>query len=63
MGSYFLMSEQSGYLRQILFNLNARCLSIISMHHREQKMLYYIILMNVSIGTQMKIYENGLLKI
>ena len=38
-----------------LFNVNVRCLSIISMHHMDQKLLSYLMLMTVSIGIQMNI--------
>ena len=43
-----------------LLNLNISCLSIISMHQVEQKLLSYLMLMTVSIGILMKLLENGL---
>ena len=60
-GSYLLTIFQNGYLRQVLFNHNVGCLSIISMHQMDQKLLSYIMLGIVSIGIRMKILENGLL--
>ena len=39
---------------------NVRFISIISMHQMDQKLLYYLMLMTVSIGIRMKILENGL---
>ena len=44
-----------------LFNHNGRFLSIISMHQMDLKLLFYLMLMIVCIGIQMKILENGLL--
>ena len=35
-GKLFLMSQQSGFLKQVSFNINVRCLNIISMHKMEQ---------------------------
>ena len=40
LGTYLLMSWQSGYLRQDSFNLNIRCISIISIH----QMILFLIL-------------------
>ena len=42
--SYLLMSWQSGYLRQASFNLNSRCLFIISMHQmkKNKTKIYYV---------------------
>ena len=40
MESYSLMSLQSGYLMQVLFNINVRFLSIISRHQTEQKWIF-----------------------
>ena len=40
-------------------NSNTRCLYITSMHHMELKLLFYLMLMVVSIGINMKILENG----
>ena len=54
------MSEHNGYLNQVLSNINVRCLSIISMHQMDQKMLSYIMLMTVSIGIPLRFLENGL---
>ena len=42
-----------------LSNINVRCLSVISMHQMEQKLLYYIMLMTVYIGILLKLLENG----
>ena len=44
-----------------LFNHNVRYLYIISMHQMDLKLLFYLMLMILSIGIQMKILENGLL--
>ena len=44
----------------VLFNLNARCLSIISVHHMDQKLLSYIMLMTVYIGIHLKLLEISL---
>ena len=44
-----------------LYNINVRCLSIINIHQMDQKLLYYLMLMTVSIGIQMKLSENCLL--
>ena len=38
-----------------------RCLTIKSMHQMDQKLLFYLMLMIVCIGIQMKILENVLL--
>ena len=59
-GKLFLMSRHNGCLKQASLNLNFRCLYIISMHKMEQKMLFYIMLMIVSIGIYLKLLENGL---
>ena len=61
LGSYLLMSLHNGYLKQVLFNHNFRCLYIIIMHDMDQKLLFYLLLMIVYIGIQMKILENSLL--
>ena len=44
-----------------LCNHNVRCPSIISMHLMDPRLLFYLMLMIVSIGIQMKILGNGLL--
>ena len=44
-----------------LCNHNVRCLYIIIMHQMDQKLLFYLMLMIVSIGMRIKILENGLL--
>ena len=43
------------------FNHNVRCLSIISMHQMDLKLLFYLMLMIVFIGIQMNILDNVLL--
>ena len=58
-----MMSSQSGYLRQVLFNINIICISIISMHQMDQKLLSYLMLMTVYIGILIKLLENSLWKI
>ena len=60
--SYLMMSWQSSLLNQALYNINYRCLYIISMYQMEQQFLCYLMLMIVSIGIHMKILENGLWK-
>ena len=54
---YFLMSWHSGCLKQASLNLNVRCLSIISMHHMIQKLLFNLMLMTVYIGLLLKLLE------
>ena len=53
--SYFLMRLPSGYFSQDSFNINFICLYIISMYQMEQRLLFYIILMTVSIGMLLKL--------
>ena len=48
-------------LKKDLFNHNVRCPSTISMHLMDLKLLFYLMLMIVSIVKQTKILENGLL--
>ena len=57
LGSYLLMSWHNGHLRQVLSNINVRCLSIISMHHMDQIFVSYILLMTVSIGILLKLLK------
>ena len=54
------MSWQSDYLRQVSFNLNIICIFIIRMHHMEQNVLSYLMLMNVYTGILLKLLENSL---
>ena len=42
MYSYFMMSWQRGYLKQASFNINVRCLYIISMHHMEKNCCFIL---------------------
>ena len=58
--SYFLISLQSGYLRQASLNINVRYIYIITMHQIEQNISFYLMLITVSIGTILKILENVL---
>ena len=60
MESYLLMSLKSGCLKQDLFYINFRCLYSISMHQMEQRFLFCLMLMIVSIGIPLKILENCL---
>ena len=48
-------------LTEVLCNHNVRCPSIISMHLMDLRLLFYLMMMIVSTGIQMKILENGLL--
>ena len=57
MESYFLISWQSGWLKQASFNLNVKCLYVISMH--QMIFLFYLMLMTVSIGIILKLLEIG----
>ena len=59
LGTYLLMSQQNGYLRQILFNLNSRCICIISMYQMKNKLVSYIRLMTVSVIILLKLMGNG----
>ena len=47
-------------MKQFLFNIDIRCLSIISMHQMDLKINYCLMLMTVSIGILLKVLENGL---
>ena len=58
-GKLFAGDLKKGYLKQYLSNHNVRCLSIISMHHMDQKLFFYLMLMIVYIGIPPKILENG----
>ena len=60
MESYLLISWQSGCLRQASFSFNVICLYIIIMQHMEQKLLFYLMLMTVSISIFLNILGNGL---
>ena len=54
--------ELTEWLLEVGFiNHIVRCLSIISMHQMDLKLLSYLMLMILSFGIQMKILENGLL--
>ena len=57
LGSYFLISWHSVWLKQDSYNINFRCLYIISMHHMEQTLLFYLMLMIVSIGIHLNLLE------
>ena len=59
-GKLFAYELTELLLEAALFYLNVICLSIISMHHMDQKLLSYLMFMIVSIGIQMKILENVL---
>ena len=59
-GNFFADELTEWLLEAGLFNHNVRCLSIISIHPLNQKVLFYIMLIIASIGIQMKILENGL---
>ena len=58
-GKLFLVSQKNSYLKQLLSNMNVRCLSIISMHQMDQKLLYYPMLMTVYIGIHLRLLGNG----
>ena len=46
-------------MKQVLSNINVRCLSIISMHQVDKKLLYYPMLMTVSIGIHLRLLGGG----
>ena len=46
-------------MNQALCHLNYICIYIISMHQMEQKLLFYLMLMIVSIGIHMNLLVNG----
>ena len=52
-----VVSTRGTYGMLVPMNNNVRCLFIISMHHMDQKLLSYIMLMVVCIGIRMKILE------
>ena len=45
------------FIDAVLFNLNVRCLYIINMNQTEQRLLFYLMLMTVSIGILLKLLK------
>ena len=60
-GKMFADELTEWLIKEGLSNHNVRCLSIISMHLMDLRLLFYLMLMILFIGTQIKILESGLL--
>ena len=60
-GKLFADELTEWLIEEGLCNYNVRCQSTISMHLMDPRLLFYLMLMIVSTGIQMKILENGLL--
>ena len=60
-GKLFADELTEWLIEEDLCNHNVRCPSTISMHLMDLKLLFYLMLMIVYTGIQMKILENGLL--
>ena len=60
-GKLFADELTEWLIKEGLYNHNVRCLSIINTHLMDRRLLFYLMLMIVFIGTQMKILESCLL--